>query len=162
MMIIVGFTQSDRANDYFPAMDGYRDDAEQVLVPLRLRDDAAAGVTVPQGLTGIQWAHALFAASNLPPEAYGAGQEPPAVTAIRHALETEPPKYWQSMSIGDTITVNGEVWACGRGSSWELVGRTMGASHFTHAQVAAIARKLQTELRGNAGAIAAVLFGEDR
>jgi hypothetical protein len=140
MIIVLGFTRSERAANYFPTMDGYRPGAEQVLVPLHLRADADAGVTVPQGLTGIQWGHAMFAATNLPPAAYGADQEPPAVTAIRHALDVEPPRFWQAMSIGDTLTVNGEVWACGRGSSWELVENIEATQ---------------------AAAMAAVMFGDD-
>lgn len=118
MIITLGFTRSDRTADYIPTMDGYRAGAQQTVATLRLRPDLGAAVTVPQDLTGIQWAHAMFYATNIPAEA---GQDTPAVAAIRHALEVEPPAFWQSMSIGDTITVNGETWACGRGSSWELV-----------------------------------------
>lgn len=112
MKIILGITRSDRANGYSSFDDGYRPGAEQQAVTL----------TLPDGFDGLsieQWAKAMFIASNAP----GASpDEDGAVTALRDALERARRAGCQirSLSVGDTVTVNGDTVACAK-TGWERV-----------------------------------------
>ncbi len=106
--ITLGFTESDRAGGYVSYADGYRPGAAQVLVTIALDIDGSD--RSPQ-----DWADAVFQASNSPAPATD-----PAVAAIRHALAEQVHTPMRSLSVGDTVTVVGQTWAC-EPSGWRLV-----------------------------------------
>jgi len=58
-------------------------------------------------LTGEQWAEAAFVASNHPGQAPLGGPR-----AIQHALAEQVRVPLRSLSVGDTVTVHGQMWAC--------------------------------------------------
>lgn len=110
--VILGFTQSDHANEYSSFDDGYRPGAEQRAAVLVVTD-------APDGLTAEQWAEAAFIASNAPGAFSG---DDPAVTALRSALDDarHAGTRLRSLSVGDTVTVEGETVACAK-AGWERV-----------------------------------------
>lgn len=113
MIIIVGFTHSDRANDYSSFMDGWRDGAKQTTHTLTVPDNPA--------VTGLEWAEAVFVATNIP-----GGEEYPGVAEVRQAMQPwdHVPDGWRSLSKGDTVTVDGQMYACAS-SGWEPVTPTV-------------------------------------
>lgn len=108
MIITLGFTQSDRDIDYISFTDGFRLGARQESVTIALEGDGAL-------LTGEQWAQAAFVASNHPDQA-PAG---PA-RAIQLALAEQVRRPLRSLSVGDTVIVHGQMWAC-EGDGWRRV-----------------------------------------
>lgn len=108
MIIMLGFTVSDRDAGYVSFTDGYRPGAQQESVAVALEGDGSQ-------LTGQQWAEAAFVASNHPGEAPTA-----AARAIQLALAEQAPGSVRSVSVGDTVTVHGETWAC-ENTGWRRV-----------------------------------------
>jgi hypothetical protein len=100
MIITLGFTESDRDADYISFSDGYRLGARQVSVTIVVDGDGLL-------LTGEQWAEAAFTASNHPGVAPLGGP-----WAIQQALAEQVRFPLRSLSIGDTIMVHGQMWAC--------------------------------------------------
>jgi hypothetical protein len=101
MNITVGYTKTDRAHDYIPCMDGFRAGADQELVKL---DVMLVGVAEPLAV-----AEDVFIATNAPDEVtftWNQGE-------IRRALAGR-----RSVSVGDTVDVNGHTFACAR-LGWE-------------------------------------------
>jgi hypothetical protein len=98
MIITLGFTESDR--DYSSFSDGYRTGARQTSVTIVLEGSGAH-------LSAEQWAEAAFAASNMP----GPATDPYAA-AIQHALAEQACFPMRSLSVGDTVTVHGQMLAC--------------------------------------------------
>lgn len=111
-MVILGFTRSDRAAGYSSFDDGYRPGAEQRAVALTVHD-------APDGLTVEQWAEAAFVASNSPD---ATSRDFSATIALRGALDgaASTGVRLRSLSVGDTVTVEGETVACAK-AGWERV-----------------------------------------
>lgn len=95
--IIVGLTRTDRLNNYIPMMDGYRDGAEQDAIAITID-----GLT----LTELQWAEAVFVATNAPADALS---DYDGALAVRAALGLT-----RALSVGDTVTVDGTRYVCER------------------------------------------------
>ncbi|MEV4201075.1 hypothetical protein [Micromonospora globbae] len=100
MIITLGFTESDRSRDYSSFADGYRIGARQTSVTIALDGDGSH-------LSAQQWAEAVFEASNLPAPAAD-----PIVAAIQHALAAQVQTPLRALSVGDSVTVGGQMWAC--------------------------------------------------
>src|SRR5262245_42585818 len=100
MLITLGFTESDRARGYSSFSDGFRIGARRVCVTIALEGAGTAR-------TAQQRAEAVFAASNDP-----SSIRDPSVTAIRIALTHQAPGPLRSLSVGDTVTVHGQLLAC--------------------------------------------------
>jgi hypothetical protein len=98
MIITLGFTEPDR--DYSSFSDGYRIGARQASVTIVLEGTGS-------GLSAEQWAEAAFAASNMPGPATD-----PYTAAIQHALAEQVRIPLRSLSVGDTVTVHGQMLAC--------------------------------------------------
>lgn len=109
MRVILGFTQPDRDSDYSSFADGFRPGAVQEVAVLVLPD-------APDGLTVEQWAEAVFIASNAPGPHVG---EDAIVPMVRAALR-QWPRALRSLSVGDTVTVQGETVACDR-AGWTRI-----------------------------------------
>jgi hypothetical protein len=107
MIITVGFTQSDR--DYSSFSDGYRLGTRQISVTIALEGDGT-------NLSGERWAEAVFTASNHP----GPSSDP-IVAGIQHALAEQVHGGLRSLSVGDTVSVDGQMWACDP-DGWHEVG----------------------------------------
>jgi hypothetical protein len=108
VIIILGFTESDRAADYISFSDGYRVGAPQETVTIALEGDGSQ-------YSAEDWAEAALVASNHPGEA-PAG---PA-RAIQLALAEQAPGPLRSLSVGDTVTAHGQMWAC-EDTGWRRV-----------------------------------------
>ncbi len=109
MIITLGFTESDRDNDYSSFADGYRLGARQMSVTIAIEGDGRL-------LTAEQWAQAAFVGSNHP------GQAPAGpARAIQSALAEQLHFPLRSLSVGDTVTVHGQMWACESGAGWRRV-----------------------------------------
>jgi hypothetical protein len=103
--LTVGFTESDRASGYVSFCDGYRPGADQRLVSLTVRS--------ARTYDGPEVAEAAFVATNHPdPDTLGG-----LAGTIAKALNGKPVR---SLSVGDTVTVNGFTWACSR-RGWQQV-----------------------------------------
>jgi hypothetical protein len=113
MIITVGFTESDRDAGYVSFSDGYRPGARQQLVTITLEGDGTQ--YDPEEL-----AEAAFVASNHPGEA----PTGPA-RAIQLALAEQAPGPLRSLSVGDTVTMHGQMWAC-ENSGWRRVDPPTG------------------------------------
>ncbi len=109
MIITLGFTESDRDRGYSSFTDGYRIGARQTSVTIALEGDGTV-------MSGEQWAEAVFIASNQPAVAGD-----PVAAAIRHALAEQVHTPLRSLSVGDTVTVHGHMWACDP-TGWHQVG----------------------------------------
>jgi hypothetical protein len=108
VIIVLGFTQSDRAADYVSFCDGYRVGVRQVTVTIALEGDGSQ-------YSAEDWAEAAFVASNYP------GQAPAGpARAIQLALAEQAPGPLRSLSVGDTVTAHGQMWAC-ENSGWRRV-----------------------------------------
>lgn len=116
MIITLGFTQSDRAHDYSSFADGYRLGARQVAVTVTVDDDGL-------DLAPEAWAEAVFVASNdpAPPPAGSTAPADRAVTAIRAALTEQVRFPLRSVSVGDTVSLAGQILAC-QPTGWQQVG----------------------------------------
>lgn len=111
LTLTIGFTRSDRADDYSSFADGYRPGAEQDIVEITVES--------PVGFTGEQWAEAVFVASNAPGEGHLSDQ--PGATAVSAALAQARKNgaRMRSLSVGDTVTINGVRYAC-TPAGWEV------------------------------------------
>jgi len=108
VIITLGFTESDRDNDYCSFSDGYRLGAIQVSVTVAIDGDGRL-------LTAQQWADAAYVASNHP------GQAPAGpARAIQSALAEQVTVPLRSISIGDTVTAHGQMWAC-ESTGWRRI-----------------------------------------
>jgi hypothetical protein len=97
--LVIGFTESDRASGYVSFCDGYRPGAKQRLVSLTVRS--------ARTYLGEEVAEAAFVATNHPePDTLGG-----LAGIIAKALAYKPVR---SLSVGDTVDVNGTNWACSR------------------------------------------------
>jgi hypothetical protein len=128
LLMILGFSISDRAADYIPSMDGYRPGARQDLIALEV-DTADLNAALPP----FYWVEAAYQASNLPPFAEG---DRPVVRAVRRALDALRARYapapvpnLRSLSVGDTITMAGQMWECTR-TGWVLVDLGAAAAQY--------------------------------
>jgi hypothetical protein len=108
VIITLGFTDSDRDADYVSFTDGYRPGARQQLVTITLEGAGSQ-------YNAQQLAEAAFVASNHPGEA----PTGPA-KAIQLALAEQVHRPLRSLSVGDTVTVHGQMWAC-ENSGWRRV-----------------------------------------
>jgi hypothetical protein len=108
MIITLGFTESDRAAGYVSFSDGYRPGARQTRISLTLDGDGSA-------LSAQQWAEAAYEASNHPGHAHTGPAQ-----AIQRALADQAPGARRSLSVGDTVTVRGDTWAC-EPSGWRQI-----------------------------------------
>jgi hypothetical protein len=108
VIITLGFTQSNRDAGYSSFSDGYRLGAQQMSVTVVVDGDGLL-------LTGEEWADEAFAATNQP------GQAPAGpARAIQRALADQVRTPLRSLSVGDTVTVHGQMWAC-EPDGWRLV-----------------------------------------
>lgn len=125
--IEVGFTHTDRAADYVPAMDGYRPGAAQTTVtigPVNLPGQTEDTPITLEEAKSI--AEACFVATNLP--------QPPSPGTLAHDIEQalslealamatkHDPRlqHLRSLSVGDTVKVRGMTLAVAR-LGWEHV-----------------------------------------
>lgn len=108
MIITLGFTEPRDSDEYLSFSDGYRIGAPQLSVTIALDGNGSRW-------DAQQWAEATFAASNLPDTAGD-----PAVAAIQHALAEQVHTPLRALSVGDTVTVHGQMWACDR-AGWHRV-----------------------------------------
>ncbi|MEV7628802.1 hypothetical protein [Actinoplanes sp. NPDC089786] len=108
MIITLGFTESDRDAGYISFSDGYQPGAQQQLVTITLEGDGTQ-------YDAEELAEAAFVASNHPGEA----PTGPART-IQLALAEQAPGPLRSLSVGDTVTVHDQMWAC-ENSGWRRI-----------------------------------------
>lgn len=111
MLITIGFTESQRDIDYVSFSDGYKIGAKQESVTIALEGETTGTPTIDV-LDGV------FAA-------VGNHPTPETLTGFAgavHVALTE--QVWRpiirSLSVGDTVTVNGQMWACDR-DGWHRV-----------------------------------------
>jgi hypothetical protein len=109
VIITLGLTESDLDRGYSSFSDGYRLGARQISVTVALEGDGTR-------LSGEQWAEAVFVASNHP----GRSRDP-IVAAIQQALADQVHGRLRSVSVGDTVTAHGQMWACDP-AGWHQVG----------------------------------------
>ena len=98
MILTIGLTETDRAADYVPAMDGFRAGAAQRLWTFY----------VPANVDAVKAAEAVFVATNAPIEVI---RENSLALTVYLALQGYEDR---ALSVGDTVTVNGERVACDR------------------------------------------------
>lgn len=115
MIITLGFTESDRDACYISFSDGYLPGARQQIVTVTLEGDGSQ-------YDAEELAEAAFVASNHPGEA----PTLPA-RAIQLALTEQATGALRSLSVGDTVTVHGQMWAC-ENSGWRRVDPQPGAT----------------------------------
>jgi len=108
MIITLGFTHSDRANDYSSFTDGYQLGAAQTSYTIAVE---GAGTHY----RAQEWAEAVFIASNQPGPATD-----PVVAAIQMALAEQVRVRLRSLSVGDTVTVHGQMLAC-QPTGWQPI-----------------------------------------
>jgi hypothetical protein len=111
VIIKLGFTEPRGSDGYLSFSDGYRIGAPQLSVTITLDGDGSRW-------DAQQWAEAAFTATNI--------HEPagdPAVAAIQHAIAEQVHTPLRSLSVGDTVTVHGQMWACDR-AGWHRVDDT--------------------------------------
>lgn len=99
----IGFTQSDLASGY-SSFDGYREGARQEIAEHRFE----VGDFAPE-----QVAEAVFAATNAPIEVIEAMPLTRAIY-LRLRRAAEAGEYVRSLSVGDTVEVDGVRLACDR------------------------------------------------
>lgn len=97
-IIRIGYTKTDRANDYVPSMDGYRPGAEQEYVSLDTGD------TINDQDELVDVAEAAFMAMN-DPDAVGHRSE-----VVRRLYAQLLGCGMRSLSVGDTVSVPKEGW----------------------------------------------------
>ena len=109
-IIRIGFTKTDRANDYVPSMDGYRPGAEQEYVSL----DTGNTINDQEELADV--AECVFMAMNAPD---AAGHHSETVRRLHAQLLGSR---MRSLSVGDTVSVPEEGWTveCAR-AGWKLL-----------------------------------------
>lgn len=130
MLINLGFTHSDRASDYIPAMDGYRPGAVQTVLTVGPVAVATLGshAVGEDALTVAQVAmvaETCFSAMNRPFAAPGRFEQD-VKKAIEDALaplrDAAGPAFEgiHLMQVGDTVSVDGITVAC-LGVGWAQV-----------------------------------------
>lgn len=107
--IVLGLTRTDRIANYIPAMDGYRDGADQERYVLHVPTEALRGVTLEQV------AEAAFTATNHP--------FPESLTGLAGLIAVEVADArrvsLRSLSTGDTVEM-GDVRAICQPTGWEF------------------------------------------
>jgi len=113
--LVVGYTKVDRDNDYVPMMDGYRPGAEQ--------HEITVTVDLPPDMAGHLVAELVFIATNAPDL-----EEDSRAMKIRDAITATGYKgreaHW-SLSVGDTVIVDGTRYAC-QNSGWQPLVEAAG------------------------------------
>lgn len=104
--ITVGLTLSDRAANYFPMSDGYREGAAQETVVVEVE----TGLLVGRSIEDV--AEAVFVATNAPTEVVAESRLSCAILA--GLLDSMGRAQHRSLSVGDTVEVDGTRAACGR------------------------------------------------
>jgi hypothetical protein len=100
VIITLGFTESDRHRGYTSFSDGYRIGALQMSVTIAIEGGDSRLPAQP-------WAEAAFVASHQPDPSAN-----PAVAAIQRALAEQVTVPLRTLSVGDTVTVGGHMFAC--------------------------------------------------
>ncbi len=100
--LVIGRTITDRAGDYVPAIDGYRPGAPQDVISI--------DVPARADTDGPGWAEAVFVATNRPgvPDKGSAAADVHAATIMVNTVRQ------RSLSVGDTVTVDGVRHVCDR------------------------------------------------
>ena len=109
MEITIGLTETDRAGDYVPYIDGYRSGAKQVEVKIHLIDE----VVFNTGHHAL--ADAIYVATNVRGE-FGLPTDP----LIAYVLGALGDYRQRSLSVGDTLSFDDLTFACAR-FGWEQV-----------------------------------------
>lgn len=120
--VIVGFTHADSRDSYVPFLDGYRPGAPQDTTAVTLPTDLAL-----QGTRG-DLCEALFVATNAPAnviESYTSGDS--FTGQVITELVKAGVRFPRSLSVGDTVTVDGVTVACVP-DGWTSVRRLHGAT----------------------------------
>jgi hypothetical protein len=100
--VTVGLSESDRDDNYFPMMDGYRPGVAQQTVSIAVED---ALLLAPEAM-----AEAVFHASNAPT----IDPANPLHRTLRAGL-----RGYRSVSVGDTVTIGEVRLACER-TGWSV------------------------------------------
>lgn len=108
--LTIGFTKTPELighGTYVPMLDGYREGAEQTT--------ATVEIDGPD-LSTEEWAEAVFVATNAPSES---DCDPyPGALEIRKALYGQR---FRSLSVGDTVEIDGLVRLSCEGSGWKEI-----------------------------------------
>lgn len=113
MIITVGFTEPDHQHPYLSLVDGYRIGAPQTSVTIHLPGDGGHRSTQ-------EWAEVVFTAVQHPRSSLAEPAPDSDVTAVRRALTDQVHTPLRSLSVGDTVTVGGQMWAC-ESTGWRQV-----------------------------------------
>jgi hypothetical protein len=115
--LTIGYTLPDADSGYHPMLDGYRPGAAQQTVELDLDDlprrwPGGRAARLTQATTPLQWAEALYTATNAPLEVIDRDSRL-AVRLIWAAIQTQPATRaaMRPVRIGDTVTVAGHALA---------------------------------------------------
>ena len=104
--VVIGLTQSARTGDYFPMSDGYREGAAQQVVSVEVE----TGLLVGKSIEAV--AEAVFEATNAPVEVFA--RNPLACAILEGLLDPMGRGQYRSLSVGDTVEVDGTRVACDR------------------------------------------------
>lgn len=126
--LTIGYTLPDADSGYQPMLDGYRPGAAQHSVELDLDDlsrrwPGGRAARVIQETPALQWAEALYTATNAPLEAID--HDPRLVVrliwaAIQNQTQPAARAVLRPVSVGDTVTVAGHALACARAGWVEI------------------------------------------
>lgn len=105
--ITIGWTKSDRASGY-SSFDGYRPGAQQHTETIE--------VELPEGWDAERIAEAVYESMNAPSSPTASDQIREAIAATGYRGEGAH----YTLSVGDTVTVDGVSLACGR-LGWQRV-----------------------------------------
>lgn len=122
LTIQLGFTHSDRASDYIPMMDGYRPGAAQTVIQtgdVQLPGLDPAAPLSADDVTAV--AEACFTAMNAPEDLPVSDTVSLVRDAIAARLASGRDTGVHSLSVGDTVTVDGITLACAK-KGWSVVG----------------------------------------
>lgn len=118
LMIIIGYTRPDPAAGYHPMLSGYRRGAAQQTVHLDLRGAGRPAhldllARTAARTSPLQWAEAVFAATNAPLELIDAAAGS-ALALVCTAIVEQPAARaaMRPVSVGDTLTCGGLSLAC--------------------------------------------------
>lgn len=119
--ITLGFTKSDRANDYVSFTDGYRPGAEQTRQTITVQDIYALRGADRDAAIAL-WLDACYAGTNAPELA----DDPDgAIALVAAALaDTDIGGKVRSLSVGDTVTLYERTFACSKMGWTEVTGAT--------------------------------------
>lgn len=115
MIITIGFTEPGDQHPYLSLslVNGYRIGARQTSVTIHLPGDGG-----PRSAQ--EWAEVVFTALQHPRLSLAESAPDSDVTAIRRALTDQVHTPLRSLSVGDTVTVGGQMWAC-ESTGWRQV-----------------------------------------